>query len=223
MGNNFYGAVGLTGGSSGYLDAIDGANLNDKDGCIVITDTYVYTYSLDADSTSAEDSPYIIAPDTNPDNKRWVLVSRSHITEDLEDLTNREEIAKHYLRLNQSFVNMYFDDFVSTSKTGGSYTSKVDTNTYKMTPGNAGTWRSAMWTASQSSTVCKLVWRTEAGFDHDIKISADNGANWTTISSGGATTNLDQEVNIANAGTQIILEVSGGTQGALLDYILIVK
>lgn len=134
-----------------------------------------------------------------------------------------EETAKNFARTNQSFSQMYFDNFATTSKTNGSYTSKVDVNTFKMTPGNAGEWRSAAWTAASSVTVCKLVWQSQDNFDHDIQISADGGNNWTTISSGGATTNLDKEVNIGTSGTSIILRAYNGTQGSLNNYILLVK
>jgi len=100
---------------------------------------------------------------------------------------------------------------------------KVDTDNYMMTPGSGGTWRSLTWTATSTVTVCKMDWRATPGFDHDIKVSADNGANWTTVSSGGSMTNMDQEVVIPNSGTQIIVEVSGGTQGSLLDYTILTK
>jgi hypothetical protein len=223
MANFVYGAIGLIGGSDGFLDKIDGTNLNDGDSAIVVDSNYAYIYRLDATSGATENSPYIISPDTNAGTKRWILKSKDHVIEDLEDLTNRLEISKHYLRLNQSFLSMMWDDFTTTDKTNASYISKVNTDEYIMTPGNAGEWRSITYTAGSSITVCKLVWRSKDSLDHNIEISANNGSNWTTISSGGVTTNLDQEVNIANSGTQIILKVSGGTQGSLLDYTLLVK
>lgn len=223
MANFFYGALSLTGGGTGALDSIDGDSLNDNDGAMVLTSTYAYMYRLNASSGASESSPDVISPDSNAGDKRWILISRNHVIEDLELLTNREEIAKDYLRLNQSFVNMYYDDFTSTSKTNASYLTKVNTNTYQMTPGNAGEWRSATWTASSTITICKLVWRSGGSFDHDIQISANGGSNWTTISSGGATTNRDQEVAIANSGTSMILRAYNGTQGYLLDYTLLVK
>jgi len=34
---------------------------------------------------------------------------------------------------------------------------------------------------------------------------------------------MDQEVTISNTGTSIILKISGGTQGSILDYILLIK
>lgn len=73
MANNFYGAILLTGGATGALDAIDGAGLADLDAAMVQTDGKVYFYSLDSTSGAAEASPGIIAPDTNPGTKRWIL------------------------------------------------------------------------------------------------------------------------------------------------------
>ena len=73
--SNFYGGIGLTGGGVGALDKLDGVILNDKDGAIVITESAVYAYHLDADSGAAENSPQVISPDSNPGNKRWLLKS----------------------------------------------------------------------------------------------------------------------------------------------------
>lgn len=63
----------LTGGSAS-LDDIDGNDLSDGDAAIVVTATNSYHYTLDASSGASESSPDIIAPDTNPGTKRWILV-----------------------------------------------------------------------------------------------------------------------------------------------------
>lgn len=74
MATNIYGATSLTGGGAGSLDAIDGAELADKDVAIVfIQGDATYDYILDIDSGAAESSPNTIAPDTNAGNKRWIL------------------------------------------------------------------------------------------------------------------------------------------------------
>jgi len=75
MDPNFYGGIGLTGGGVGALDKLDGVILNDKDGAVVITESSIYAYHLDADSGVAESSPQVISPDSNPGNKRWLLKS----------------------------------------------------------------------------------------------------------------------------------------------------
>lgn len=71
--SNFYGAIGLIGGASGALDAIDGAGLADGDGAVVIVDGISYAYHLDASLGGSESSPNIITPDANPGTKRWTL------------------------------------------------------------------------------------------------------------------------------------------------------
>ena len=72
---DFYGATSLTGGVAGSLDYIDGDDLLDGDGAFVITDGISYQYRLDGDSGLSESSPRIIAPNTNPGTKRWILNS----------------------------------------------------------------------------------------------------------------------------------------------------
>lgn len=80
MANNLYWATSLTGGGVGALDDIvDGAELADLDGAIVITLGYALFYSLDADSAAEESSPDVIVPDTNPGIKRWILTGISEI------------------------------------------------------------------------------------------------------------------------------------------------
>jgi hypothetical protein len=74
---NLYGAIALTGGGTGALDKLDGAILNDKDGALVITESSFSVYFLDDDSGVAENSPFVIAPDSNPGNKRWILKNSS--------------------------------------------------------------------------------------------------------------------------------------------------
>lgn len=65
----------LTGGvDSTYLDYMDGDSLTDKDRAFVIFSGVLYLYELDADSGATESSPSVISPDTNPGDKRWILV-----------------------------------------------------------------------------------------------------------------------------------------------------
>ena len=66
----------LTGGGSGALDKVDGDNLSDGDGAIVIdkANDKAYFYTLNATSGAAESSPSTISPDTNAGTKRWILV-----------------------------------------------------------------------------------------------------------------------------------------------------
>jgi len=75
MASNNYGAIGLIGGSTGFLDAIDGTNLATGDAAYVKTSTGFYVYHLDASSGATESSPDIISPDANAGNKRWLLLA----------------------------------------------------------------------------------------------------------------------------------------------------
>lgn len=73
-----YYATGLTGGGATALDYIDGDDLNDGDFAFVMffssAQSWLYQYVLDADHAGTEDGVSIIAPDTNPGNKRWKLL-----------------------------------------------------------------------------------------------------------------------------------------------------
>jgi hypothetical protein len=91
---NIYGAIALTGGGTGALDKLDGAVLSDKDCAIVVTESTIYFYFLDADSGRAEDSPSVIAPNDNPGNKRWILVGirAVDITTDYVTVTNEDTV-----------------------------------------------------------------------------------------------------------------------------------
>jgi len=65
----------LTGGAAGALDAVDGSSLSGGDAAVVVLSGLSYHYHLDASSGATEDSPYVIAPDSNPGTKRWVLAT----------------------------------------------------------------------------------------------------------------------------------------------------
>lgn len=69
-----YGATALTGGAAGALDAINGQNLVDGDRAHVVTSTGSYNYVLDSDSGLTESSPWVIGPDSNAGDKRWILL-----------------------------------------------------------------------------------------------------------------------------------------------------
>jgi hypothetical protein len=74
MASKFYGAIGISGGSDGYLDYIDGTSLVDVDGAVVIgSSNNCGLYSLDADSAQAQAIPTCMTPDANAGNKRWIL------------------------------------------------------------------------------------------------------------------------------------------------------
>ena len=76
MSKTRYQRTSLTGGGASALDGIDGANLNDGDYAFVMDSNNIfYVYILDASSGADEISPYVIEPDDNAGNKRWILQS----------------------------------------------------------------------------------------------------------------------------------------------------
>lgn len=73
MASKIYGAIALTGGGTGSLDAIDGALLANLDMGFAVVGGMHYIYWLDDDSGATENSPYVISPDANAGTKRWLL------------------------------------------------------------------------------------------------------------------------------------------------------
>jgi hypothetical protein len=72
---NFLGATGVSGGAEGDLDAIDGSELSNGDGGFAV-DAGAFEagfFSLDSDAASSQAIPTIMKPDTNADDKRWIL------------------------------------------------------------------------------------------------------------------------------------------------------
>jgi hypothetical protein len=77
-----WGAGGLTGGSSSPvdLDYYDGNRLTDGDKAVAFLGAGPpLNYHLNSSSTESEDSPFYIAPDTNPGNKRWELLNNGAV------------------------------------------------------------------------------------------------------------------------------------------------
>ena len=56
------------------MDDLSVSDLNDGDGCIVVTGNVVYMYQFDSDATDAEDSPAHIRPDDYSSQGVWDLV-----------------------------------------------------------------------------------------------------------------------------------------------------
>lgn len=124
--SNFYPAKSLIGGASGALDAIDGADLTDGDGAVVITDSNAYVYHLDATSGAAENSPSVIAPDTNPGTKRWILLTEillaTATSAELEELTDGSQTTLHsHAGAGATFVDLA-DTPASYTGQAGKYT-----------------------------------------------------------------------------------------------------
>lgn len=73
MTTTYYTAKGVSGSAADDLDFIDGDGLIDGDRAFVDDGGRFYFYVLDDDSAIAEDVPYIVSPDTNAGDKRWIL------------------------------------------------------------------------------------------------------------------------------------------------------
>jgi len=73
-----YWKYALTGGSGTSVDGINGNQLNDGDVCFATIAGTLYPYLLNASSGQAENAPYVICPDTNAGNKRWILQGCSY-------------------------------------------------------------------------------------------------------------------------------------------------
>ncbi len=73
MATNFYPATGLADSLTGDLNTIDGTDLVEGDGALIIT-SLGYIYRLDATSGLTQDVPSIITPLTNAGTKRWILI-----------------------------------------------------------------------------------------------------------------------------------------------------
>lgn len=71
MANNIHPAISHTGGGAGALDAIDGNDIADGDGALVITETNHDHYVVDGTIGESESYPRIILPDTNPGTKGY--------------------------------------------------------------------------------------------------------------------------------------------------------
>jgi len=66
-----------TGGAAGALDAIDGDDISaaTQDVAFVFESDILYVYQCDPNSGAGESGFLIIAPDSNPGNKRWILIA----------------------------------------------------------------------------------------------------------------------------------------------------
>jgi hypothetical protein len=80
---NRYWATGLTGGTAGFLDAIDPTDtdgsataLVDGDFCDVVEEDMISLYIARESSGAVENVPDIIVPDNNPGNFWWELIER---------------------------------------------------------------------------------------------------------------------------------------------------
>ena len=74
MTTEYYPATSYIGGGAGALDAIPCATLGMGEIALVANDTVFSVHYYDANSAAGESSPYIIKPDDNAGNGRWLMV-----------------------------------------------------------------------------------------------------------------------------------------------------
>jgi hypothetical protein len=122
--SRIYCATGLTGGTTGKLDTINGSDLADKDMAIVCDQTTFYFYVLDDDSGAAESSPDVISPDDNAGDKRWLLQS-IHVN----DLTISDDIilATDDVKIGDTLEVVGSTQFGDADGTGADVTFYSDT------------------------------------------------------------------------------------------------
>ena len=106
----------LTGGGATALDAIDGDLLSDGDFCFVFDGTDFYCYRLNATSGAAESSPNVIAPDTNPGNKRWILQTVQGVASGAITPPSGEELAANLFTGLDSHIDTDADHDIKFDK-----------------------------------------------------------------------------------------------------------
>lgn len=110
MANKFYGAIGFSGGSDGFLDNIDGTNLADVDGAWVIDSTPLMgAYHLDVDSAAVQVIPTIMQPDANAGDRRWLLAGMQ-----MTSIKLYEAGATNLVTMSQSSGNLVIDNTYDT-------------------------------------------------------------------------------------------------------------
>jgi hypothetical protein len=131
MANNFFGAIGLTGGGAGALDAIDGAIIADGDAALVIdsTNDKTYFYTLNSSSGAAESSPTVISPDSNAGTKRWILTSINMVVSGSLNATV-DRLTANDMTLSAGAQIIYTSPTSDETGTGVQIAQTVDANTY---------------------------------------------------------------------------------------------
>lgn len=139
--NYIYGAIDLVGGLEGALDAINGDDLFENDNAVVFTDTNVYFYRLDETSGATENSPAIIAPDTNPGTKRWELLAIAPSMVELDTSTfsgllsgTEDDVQKALEVLDDIFATDDFDISSGVASLKDAVVKSIATDSGSITP-----------------------------------------------------------------------------------------
>lgn len=130
MASKGFGAIGLTGGGTGALDAIDGDLLSDGDVALVVdaVNNFFYAYTLEASSGAAEASPTVISPDTNAGTKRWVLVDdQSTLFSDIRAFLVADSLTAALAALGVTYDEMWLPAKAWTPHTTNGCAAVADT------------------------------------------------------------------------------------------------
>jgi hypothetical protein len=184
MANNIYGAIGLIGGTAGFLDAIDGAGLSDLDMAVVFVQGFpAYHYILDDDSALTESSPGIISPDSNAGDKRWILQA------------NGSSFPLGAALTVGAYLGPKF-----TAPDGSEWIASWSTSAFDYTSDYAGTPSEFLTSASLMPGPINGLWYSQASY-HAVAYNPTGGGIYCTSSIWGDVTNGYTYYTSTNDGT----------------------
>jgi len=108
----------FTGGGATALDGIDGDDLTGGDYNFVTVSGKLYIFKLNAASSATENSPFIIAPDTNPGTKRWELIGICGAGELIIETTAAHTASAAELYQGVTYTSSYAGETIITLPAG---------------------------------------------------------------------------------------------------------
>lgn len=232
MASSVYGATALTGGTTGAVDSIKDAVINDGDMCIAIvggaTDA-CYIYTFDNSNASDESPPDIIKPDDAAGNGRWILcdlVPQDLAVQGNATIDGTLTVTGSTTLAGLSFTgdlamgdaaNLTWDSAPASDHTGSGniITQTVDTNTYGiggvLVLSSDGNWDDA--DADAEATVGRLALATESGTgSKKLMLSGifrDDSWNWTVGGQLFVSTTVGEMTQTAPSGTGDFVQACG--------------
>lgn len=209
------GATSLTGGTTSSLDNINGGELNDGDPAVVnLPAGGTYWYTLDEDSGLAENSPFVISPDTNAGNKRWICTNCGNSSQrgDVETATNTEAQAKSDNTLVLTAANLAALD--ATESLSGMVEKATTTESRSGTVGKYMDVDRHNYAHGGNQTSFRVIIRNNGGtLEHLICESGGNTGSSSSFASGvsGASTTYTTTPTGADASTAFATGVKIGS------------
>ena len=188
---NWYPFSVLTGGGDGALDSVDGGALTDGDRALVITTSNVYFYILDDDSGATESSPNIIAPDTNPGDKRWLLLDVYGAFPTYAAVDTTAPTTAPTTVASRNFVMADDSDIAGTCQDSCILSGKEHTNTGSSYAGILAGWLNSISNSDQSTIIGGYSNEVISGSNHIIAGGIQNDINtggYSAIVGGDANT-----------------------------------